>query len=160
MDAIDALDLSLYIQPDRILDSSGDELGSGSFGAVYALDDALSATIEPKHLPKVVKVVPRKHTDESVFTSEVRVMQTLWERGASYLPQFCGWSEDDKYYYLVMERIYGITLERWAKKATDKQLFSVGLQLLTAARDMYDAGIVQRDIKGANLLVGWVTENN
>ena len=148
-------------------------IGQGGMGVVYeARQRSLDRIVALKVLPR--SVLPESLADSKVKpTSQQKLVQRfhIEARAAARLhhpnivPVF-GFGEDAGFYYFVMQRIYGTSLERWIKLHVGENA-AEPLDNLQLARFVADFGrqaaeglayahgenILHRDIKPANLLI-------
>lgn len=178
-----------YVQPPSQLDDFEllSPIGRGGMGVVYeARQLSLDRIVAIKVLPKTI--VPEKRSDSGTdreshrkliqrFHTEARAAARLHH--PNIVPVF-GFGEAAGFYYFVMQRIYGQSLDRWieshqtrdavesqdverredtdaSQPPNDKQRFATvarfGLQAATGLAYAHQEGVLHRDIKPANLLI-------
>ncbi|MEP6801879.1 MAG: protein kinase [Acidobacteriota bacterium] len=143
---------SVFLKPGTTLDHFEivERLGSGGFGVVYrARDTRLGRTV-------AIKVLP----EDFLRDDERRERFRLEATAASALnhPHICtihDFVESEGCHFIVMELVEGRTLHDIladgplpASKAID-----LGTQIASALAEAHGAGILHRDIKGANIVV-------
>jgi serine/threonine protein kinase len=123
------------------------KIGEGSFGAIYKAQNCrtreeVAIKIEP------IKLAANLLKNESV------IYQYLL--GTPGIPQVKWYGKDINNYYMVIP-LLGKSLEELLK---EKQVFSlklvyqIGIQLLQLLKSIHDKGLVHRDIKPDNFLLG------
>jgi eukaryotic-like serine/threonine-protein kinase len=122
-------------------------LGTGGFGAVWkARDTRLKRVVAVKVLPRASLAVPRVRR-EAVAAARLShpAIVALYEAG-----------EDDEAAYLVSELAEGTTLDRLEKdgRLSDRDAVQIGLALCDALEHAHEHGVVHRDVKPQNVIVG------
>jgi tRNA A-37 threonylcarbamoyl transferase component Bud32 len=121
-------------------------IGSGGFGTVYrAWDERLQR-------PVAVKVIDRDHGAPRV-TREAQAVARLSHRNIATLYELA--SDGDRA-VLVSELIEGETLRAMGRRGdlTDRLVAQVGADSAAALTHAHRAGVVHRDVKPENILVG------
>jgi hypothetical protein len=121
-------------------------LGSGGFGTVYrAWDERLQR-------PVAVKVIDREHGAPRV-TREAQAVARLAHRNIATLYEL---ATDGERAFLVSELIEGDTLRVLGRRGelTDSLVARVGADSAAALTHAHRAGVVHRDVKPENILVG------
>jgi tRNA A-37 threonylcarbamoyl transferase component Bud32 len=123
-----------------------DRIGSGGFGTVYrAWDERLQR-------PVAVKVIDREHGAPRV-TREAQAVARLGHRNIATLYEL---ASDGERAFLVSELIEGETLRTLGRRGelTDRLVARVGADSAAALTHSHRAGVVHRDVKPENILVG------
>jgi tRNA A-37 threonylcarbamoyl transferase component Bud32 len=121
-------------------------IGSGGFGTVYrAWDERLQR-------PVAVKVIDRDHGAPRV-TREAQAVARLAHRNIATLYEL---ASDGNRAVLVSELIEGETLRALGRRGelTDRLVARVGADSAAALTHAHRAGVVHRDVKPENILVG------
>jgi hypothetical protein len=123
-----------------------DRIGSGGFGTVYrAWDERLQR-------PVAVKVINREHGAPRV-TREAQAVARLAHRNIATLYEL---ASDGERAFLVSELIEGDTLRALGRRGEldDRLVARVGADSAAALMCAHRAGVVHRDVKPENILVG------
>ena len=123
-----------------------DRIGSGGFGTVYrAWDERLQR-------PVAVKVIDREHGAPRV-TREAQAVARLTHRNIATLYEL---ASDGERAFLVSELIEGDTLRALGRRGelNDRLVARVGADSAAALTCAHRAGVVHRDVKPENILVG------
>eukprot|EP00771_Trimastix_marina_P000014 gnl/Trimastix_PCT/1009.p1 GENE.gnl/Trimastix_PCT/1009~~gnl/Trimastix_PCT/1009.p1 ORF type:complete len:323 (+),score=60.19 gnl/Trimastix_PCT/1009:57-1025(+) len=138
-----------YRLPDR-----NQRLGSGSFGSVYAGEDAETG------LPLAIKIEKSRRT--STLELEAKIYRTLKERDVPYVPRLIWYGEQNGYKALVLECM-GPSLEDVLQLVNDYApgqqtkfglvtVLILGIRCVHIMRSIHEAGYVHRDIKPSNFV--------
>jgi eukaryotic-like serine/threonine-protein kinase len=123
-----------------------ERIGSGGFGTVYrAWDERLQR-------PVAVKVIDREHGASRV-TREAQAVARLAHRNIATLYEL---ASDGERAFLVSELVEGETLRVMGRRGelTDRLVAHVGADSAAALMAAHRAGIVHRDVKPENILIG------
>ncbi|WP_164009809.1 serine/threonine-protein kinase [Pyxidicoccus trucidator] len=127
------------------------QVGQGGFGTVYAVREA-DAAAGPLYALKLAQT-----PEDAGFGREAQALRRmshpgvvrlveegLWEAGAAGHP------------YLVLEYAHGEGLYRWAwlRNPTARQVAGLLLQVAEALEAAHAVGVLHRDFKGGNVVVG------
>jgi eukaryotic-like serine/threonine-protein kinase len=126
-------------------------LGTGGFGAVWkARDTKLKRAVAVKVLPRATLAVPRVRR-EAVAAARLSHpgIVALHEAG-----------EDEDAAYLVSELAPGRTLAELERDGSlsDRDVVKIGLALCEALEHAHERGVVHRDVKPQNVIVGGTGE--
>jgi serine/threonine-protein kinase len=125
------------------------ELGRGGMGVVYQARDV---TLDRRVALKLLHA-RRDEVAQARLLREAQVMAKLAHPNVVPIFELGEWKND---LYLVMELITGVTLEAWLKRAKHRSEDIVA-HFVQAGRGLaaaHAAGVVHRDFKPANVLVG------
>ncbi len=123
-----------------------ERIGSGGFGTVYrAWDERLQR-------PVAVKVIDREQGAPRV-TREAQAVARLAHRNIATLYEL---ASDGEHAFLVSELIEGETLRVMGRRGelTDRLVARVGADSAAALTCAHRAGVVHRDVKPENIIVG------
>jgi eukaryotic-like serine/threonine-protein kinase len=130
-------------------------LGSGAMGVVYR------ATDMNKGRPAAVKVISgdiaRGSKVQQRFEREAEILQQFRHPG---IVRFLGYGKYRGTYYIAMEFIQGITLEKRLSESGPlpwREVVDLMIQVCDALHYAHERGVVHRDLKPSNLMV---TEGN
>lgn len=127
-----------------------EKLGEGGMGVVYK---AVHAQIE--QIVAIKAIYPQYAKDQSFrerFRREARVQAKLHHPNVVNIFNYL--EDDEENLYIVMEYVYGGTLESKLskEKLTLEEIVSITVQILNALSYMHSNGIVHRDIKPSNIM--------
>jgi len=80
-------------------------LGSGAFGKVYQAEDKSNSNVK-----YAIKIIPTKRMSESMLAQMHQEMEILFKLDHPYVVTQVEAMEDQKYIYIVMERVQGQNL--------------------------------------------------
>jgi serine/threonine protein kinase len=130
----------------------GDKLGSGGMGTVYR------AVHRKLRQPRALKVLPPQLALDETFVErferEATISAELRHPNIVLIHDF---SEEDGFHYIAMELVAGVSLreliQRESPVSLERALNLLG-QLADALDYAHGRGVVHRDLKAANILVG------
>lgn len=128
------------------------KLGGGGMADVYLCQDlTLGRQV-------AVKVLLQRYLDDATFVERFRrEAKAAAGLNQQNIVSIHDWGEVDGTYYIVMEYVEGETLKdlvRRRGRLSGNEAVGLGLQLLTAVEFAHRAGIVHRDIKPQNVMLG------
>lgn len=138
---------SRWIWPFELLD----QIGEGGMGQVYR------ARYVPRKIEVALKMLPADVTDATAlarFEREMEVLKTL--RHPNIVRCFGGVCEDKQRFY-AMELVPGGSLDdilKAKKRLPWELVIEYALQMCAALECSHDKGVVHRDVKPGNFLVG------
>ncbi|MFN8472505.1 MAG: serine/threonine-protein kinase [Anaerolineae bacterium] len=124
-------------------------LGMGGFGSAWRVVDCASGT------PYVLKIIQLKTTDGTTV-DRVRVEAGVRLRSDHVVPA-CGFDEWDPHTFLILfEYVPGLSLDKRidAGDLSPEAKREIFRQILLGVADVHAAGMVHRDLKPDNVLVG------
>lgn len=131
----------------------GRKIGKGSFGEVYKCTDengtAYAAKLEPR------RINGRRRRGPSQLEYEFRVYSVL--KGGDGIPNVLEFFVQDDYNVMIM-RILGRSIqsvfERSRRNLSMDSVIAIGLRILSHLEFMHNRGMIHRDIKPQNILLG------
>eukprot|EP00746_Dinoflagellata_sp_MGD_P042532 gnl/MRDRNA2_/MRDRNA2_203112_c0_seq1.p1 gnl/MRDRNA2_/MRDRNA2_203112_c0~~gnl/MRDRNA2_/MRDRNA2_203112_c0_seq1.p1 ORF type:complete len:424 (-),score=76.41 gnl/MRDRNA2_/MRDRNA2_203112_c0_seq1:98-1303(-) len=134
----------------------GELIGTGTFGQVRCCEKILGRTT----VPLAVKVVDKESTgvyEHSAFVSAREEAAILRSVRHDHIVRLFDVFEEDRFLYVVMERVNGGELfKRLAEptaKICESDVAKVGVQLFQALVYLHHHNIVHRDVKAENILL-------
>lgn len=123
------------------------KLGSGAMGAVYS---ALDPDLDRRVALKIV--APRAYERPADLSREARVLAKLEHPNVATVFDVGFW---DERLFIAMELVDGGDLDAWLSVAREpREILSVFVQAGRGLAAAHDRGIVHRDVKPTNVLVG------
>jgi eukaryotic-like serine/threonine-protein kinase len=126
-------------------------LGSGAMGVVYR------GTDEKRGRPAAVKVVSgeiaRGGKVQKRFEREAEILQQFRHPN---IVRFLAWGKFRGTWYIAMEFIQGMTLEKLLQESGPiewREVVDLGIQVCDALHYAHERGVVHRDLKPSNLMV-------
>ena len=126
-------------------------IGQGGMGVVYlAWQERLERYVAIKVLPKIEAAAAE---DEEQFRTEARTMAGLHH---THIVTVYDFGSVDGLHYLVMEHVEGVTLHHHFHEGgySVSEIIAIILQVCEALEYAHSSGVVHRDIKSANILMG------
>jgi len=129
------------------------KIGEGSFGSIYKGENYRTRE------EVAIKVEPISN-GTTLLKNESKIYQYLL--GTHNLPQVKWYGKDETNYYMVIP-LLGQSIE---KLFIEKQVFSlklilqIGIQILYLLKTIHEKGLIHRDIKPDNFLLGIESEKN
>jgi predicted Ser/Thr protein kinase len=129
------------------------ELGSGGMGVVFLARDP------DLHRPVVIKLVRPDAFDEVGDDLELRLRreaQAMAQLSHANVVQIFDLGRDGERVFIAMELVAGMTLSRWlaSDKRTHDAIIAVFVQAARGLAAAHRAGLVHRDFKPSNVMVG------
>ena len=127
-----------------------ERLGMGSFGSVWkALDTKLERTVAIK-LPKTGQFDERQ---EKEFMKEARAAAQLSHSGIVPVYEI---GRDGDTLYIVSEYVRGLTLADWltGHQPSPREAVELTIHLCDALHHAHQRGVIHRDIKPGNIMIG------
>ncbi len=123
-------------------------LGEGGMGVVYAAH-------EPRLDRTVALKMPRSRDRDGAATlrllHEARALARIRHPHVATVYEV---DEADGLTFCAMELVDGVDLRRWAAQRTPGPVLAVALQVARALAAAHDVGVVHRDVKPRNVVVG------
>lgn len=123
------------------------KIGEGATAKIYkAFDTRLGRTVAIKEIPSNPNIAPRA-------IREARTVATLNHPNIVTVFEF---EEEDKYYYLIMEFLEGVSLRQILSDQgtlSVSQSIAVATQVLSALEYAHSNEIIHRDIKPENIMI-------
>ncbi len=121
------------------------KIGSGAFAEVY---EAYDVTLES---PVALKVVP----DGRALTARiVREAEAAAALDHPNIVALYDWFSDDEGSVLVWELVRGESLDQLGERLGDGDVVAIGVELMDALAYAHSQGIVHRDVKPQNVMLG------
>jgi eukaryotic-like serine/threonine-protein kinase len=120
-------------------------IGSGAFAEVY---EAYDVTLEE---PVALKIVPDGRALTARITREVEAAAALDHPNIVALYD---WFTDDDGSVLVWELVRGQSLDQAGERLADGDVAAIGVELLDALAYAHSQGIIHRDVKPQNVMLG------
>ena len=91
-----------------------------------------------------------------------REIKTMKEIKCDYSVEIYDYYNDDKYYYIVMEKCDGDLFELLENRKgfSESEIKTILLQLNVALKNMYSKNIIHRDLKPENIFIKYTPYNN
>lgn len=129
-------------------------IGAGSMGTVYvAYDPLIERQVAIKRAHAHLMDAPRQESLRNRFRQEVRSAARCAHPGIVAILDYVE-GEDDQ--YIVMEHVAGPSLQTVLSddRMSQPEALEIALQLLSALTHAHLRGVVHRDVKPANVLIG------
>jgi serine/threonine protein kinase len=155
-DNISFMDLrGIYIPPNRLPEiyRAESRICCGTFGRVLLATDVESISGSTS---VVIKCILKSLLQPRTVEMEIVVGTTCI---SEHMAKTIGWSEDPKFYYIVMEYVQGLNLRSFIQE--NKNFFSqnptiakeVVVKILRGLVDMHSHDIIHRDLKLENIMI-------
>ena len=128
------------------------EFGKGGFGNIFlAYDNKEKRDI-------VIKKINKNDIKEETFNREIKTMKEI---KCDYSVEIYDYYNDDKYYYIVMEKCDGDLFELLENRKgfSESEIKTILLQLNVALKNMYSKNIIHRDLKPENIFIKYISSN-
>lgn len=130
------------------------KLGEGNMGNVYLTEDLLY----DKRLVALKTIRPEKVSPDiiDVFKREFEIMTRLRHPNLAQVYEF-GFDQTGSCFFLTMEYIEGQNLAEWRDEhpyTSDEEILELFVNLLRVMEFIHSRGVLHRDIKPKNVMVG------
>ena len=129
-------------------------LGKGSFGIIFRAYDSKSKNIV------AIKVEKKTNSKIIMVNKEAKILAMF--HGTGEFAQLFAYGQEPQFYYLVMTN-FGANLEELmitcGGKFSHKTIIQISLQLLSIMKKLHDKGIIHRDVKPDNVVIGKTDPN-
>jgi len=124
-----------------------EKIGNGAFGFIYKGKNYRTGELV------AIKIEPIENKT-SLLKNESKIYQYLLD--TPNIPNLKWYGKDNKNYYMVIN-LLGKSLDKLImerNKFSLKVVYQIGIQILTLLKNIHDKGLVHRDIKPDNFLLG------
>jgi serine/threonine protein kinase len=123
-------------------------LGTGGMGVVY---EAFDPELQRRVAIKLVRPETSSASRQALMLKEARTLARLSHPGVIAVHDV---GEYDGEVYITTELVDGVTLADWQVKRTTAEIVGAWIQVARGLAAAHTEGIVHRDVKPANVLVG------
>jgi len=128
------------------------ELGRGGMGTVY--EGVHVETSEPAAIKLLSAVLAQQENFRERFEAEI---ETLKKLNHPNIVRLFGFGEQEGHLFYAMELVEGSSLENELSRGRRfdwREVTQIGIETCQALRHAHDRGVIHRDIKPGNLLMG------